>query len=531
METYCSFVQEVNKKLIFCEKCGKPLSGVINLVKAVQIQRRCSSLSTSKDCDCVVDMSMPDLYVRSLPINIGVGAGFVIPGGGPYLKSAWVTIRMLREFGRQESIEVWLLPWETIDENTRRVFSFFNAEFRTANSGFCLDETINAKKWKRDVWLAGWQLKVQAVLQSRFNQVIYLDADCYPIDHEAINRLIVNDNTFLHDIPESDSLLPESTLALFSVKNEPVDSGAFYVKKSQKWCEFVAALNGPENVKHVYGDLLWGDKDTWQLAMVLSGEKCNVIGPAIPAPNVSAIIHGAGFVHRTGCKFTDEPLKNTPQMKAVSLPGDALTERFLRSWPLMQMRVDRDFHLAEGPLELDEYRLRIHPLPKFAVDGGGHIGGFSRSLKNLRPDVNIIAIEPDKENASLFEQNVGVKPICCALGMKPGTKSLVPLNYGDTCYKTVEGGDITVFPLSVILDAAKWEQVDLLKLDIEGDELEVIVDLIQTDWIFNIKRIVGEYHTQELAFKLIKLLSVTHDCIFCFHSWQHGYFEATRNKT
>jgi FkbM family methyltransferase len=119
----------------------------------------------------------------------------------------------------------------------------------------------------------------------------------------------------------------------------------------------------------------------------------------------------------------------------------------------------------------DEVRERLRP-PLSVVDLGANIGLFAASLG---PDVSLIAVEADPNNAAVVEGMVAAN----------GLPWHVIHAYASTCEGTIHfatgryclskadpNGDVVetidVFPL--------FDGVDLLKMDIEGGEWEILDD-------------------------------------------------------
>lgn len=470
-----------------------------------------------------------------LPITLGSGRGIVIPGGGIYLRSAWVTIRMIREFGCELPIELWLLPWETVTDDEFYQLRLLDVKIRTATPGYCLDETIDGFAGL-SLWLAGWQLKVQAVCQSAFREVIFLDADCYPVDERWVRALAQSGSAFVGDILESDHLLTETACQVVGVeRGTPVDSGCFHVVKSAAWLQVVAAMNGPKYVRDTYR-LFFGDKDTWWIAHELTDTPYQIIGRGNRIGEMEGIYHAVGVVHRTGVKLTTGQPRNTPQRLTFSGPCEALVEKMLRSWPPLHVRGERDWELVQSVLELDEYHLLERSKLGVVIDCGGHIGAFSVAVTRLFPAARILAFEPSEENAAIFRINCPQAELyCTALGNSDGENVELWAVAGDTAYSTADripgseqtGESCAVSRLSGYL--REIPAVDLMKIDIEGDEYPVFEDLSETGQIRKVLRIVGEWHNFDRLAEMLSVLRSTHHITICVHYWDHGYFEAIRN--
>jgi len=109
---------------------------------------------------------------QSLPAYPGgfTGRGIVICGGGPqYFPPAWVNMRMLRHLGCTLPIELWHLGPDELSGSMRTL--------ATSLGGVtCVDAFEVARRQQARVG-GGWELKCYALLQSRFREVLLLDAD------------------------------------------------------------------------------------------------------------------------------------------------------------------------------------------------------------------------------------------------------------------------------------------------------------------------------------------------------------------
>jgi FkbM family methyltransferase len=150
------------------------------------------------------------------------------------------------------------------------------------------------------------------------------------------------------------------------------------------------------------------------------------------------------------------------------------------------------------------YYFRARRSDPFVVDGGSNIGMSVLFFKALYPDARILAFEPAEPAHRLLVANVegnrlaDVEVHRAALGRENGA---VPF-YEDpddpatfrmsTRRERIPGGETTVDQrrLSAFVD----EEVDLLKLDIEGAEDDVLDELIESGAIVHVDQLVAEYH-------------------------------------
>jgi FkbM family methyltransferase len=148
----------------------------------------------------------------------------------------------------------------------------------------------------------------------------------------------------------------------------------------------------------------------------------------------------------------------------------------------------------------EKYKFDTTTPKPFIIDGGANIGVGCRYWKFLYPQSEVIAFEPDENNFSLLQKNMtscsGFKAEKKALWSSHGTLKFNAVggeggHVADTNSTADEHGFIEVpaFRLRDLLD----RKVDLLKLDIEGGEMEVLRDC--KDSLRNVERIFVEHHS------------------------------------
>jgi FkbM family methyltransferase len=138
------------------------------------------------------------------------------------------------------------------------------------------------------------------------------------------------------------------------------------------------------------------------------------------------------------------------------------------------------------------------------VDCGANIGVSVLFFKARWPHARIIAYEPDLNAFRTLSRNIesnglqDVRASNVAVGSKDGTVAFYT-NVGDPgslCGSLVPswGGDSCRSVPMVRLSTHITEPVDLLKVDIEGAELDLLRDLIETGTIDLIREAIIEYH-------------------------------------
>lgn len=127
------------------------------------------------------------------------------------------------------------------------------------------------------------------------------------------------------------------------------------------------------------------------------------------------------------------------------------------------------------------------------IDGGANIGTHTLAFADAcGPSGRVIAVEASPEVAQILRRNVkenglgGVEQITAALGASAGTCRFSRLvteglqNVGMLC--VVEGGDdqSTIEVPVITIDSLRLQSLRLLKLDIEGQELEALKGATET---------------------------------------------------
>jgi hypothetical protein len=100
------------------------------------------------------------------------GRGIVLVAGGRYWPTAYVTIRAIRHVGCALPIQVWYLGEGEYDERYDRLLAPLGVQLVDADQARA---THGCRTW------GGWVTKTFAVIHSPFREVLYLDADSYPV--------------------------------------------------------------------------------------------------------------------------------------------------------------------------------------------------------------------------------------------------------------------------------------------------------------------------------------------------------------
>ncbi len=192
-----------------------------------------------------------------------------------------------------------------------------------------------------------------------------------------------------------------------------------------------------------------------------------------------------------------------------------------------QIMVNKEY-LGSGNM-LDD-----HPC---VVDVGANIGLFTLFIKSKWPGAKVHAFEPIPETFDVLQRNVDlydhhqvfVHPYGLGAAVEERTFYYYPRMTGSTTstpelkqhqrsYMDREAGKIItqhffktqmrkapVLPLSSFIEGEKIHTIDLLKIDVEGDELSVLQG-ISPDHYCRIKRMIVETHSSDLSIQVSNLL-------------------------
>jgi FkbM family methyltransferase len=142
----------------------------------------------------------------------------------------------------------------------------------------------------------------------------------------------------------------------------------------------------------------------------------------------------------------------------------------------------------------------------FIVDGGSNIGMSVLFFKALYPQARVLAFEPAQRAYDLLARNVeanGVQDVevhRAALGREDGEVLFFedpddPATFRMSTRSERIPGTASSVPQRRLSQLIR-EDVDLLKLDVEGAEDDVLTELVDSDGVSRIRQLVVEYHHQ-----------------------------------
>ena len=138
--------------------------------------------------------------------------------------------------------------------------------------------------------------------------------------------------------------------------------------------------------------------------------------------------------------------------------------------------------------------------PKTILDAGANIGTASRFFSNQFPEAKIIAIEPDSENYEILIKNTqNNKNIQCLKGGLWSSDTKLSIvnddewKYAIRVKEDALEGKINAFSIPGVMKMQGWDFIDILKLDIEGSEVEILSKHLEL-WVDKIGMLIIELH-------------------------------------
>lgn len=151
-----------------------------------------------------------------------------------------------------------------------------------------------------------------------------------------------------------------------------------------------------------------------------------------------------------------------------------------------------------------EYKFTVVKQPKIIIDAGANIGLASIYFSQMFPDAKIIALEPELSNFTLLLENVkkykNILPIQAALWSHNTKINICNSGHGEWGFMTYDKQvedikvehEVEAFSVDQLIDKFALDRIDILKIDIEGAELEVFNDTKL--WLEKVDSLIVELH-------------------------------------
>jgi FkbM family methyltransferase len=135
------------------------------------------------------------------------------------------------------------------------------------------------------------------------------------------------------------------------------------------------------------------------------------------------------------------------------------------------------------------------------VDAGANIGIETLRFRHFHPEARIVAIEPDSGNFAILSRNAGTDGKIellntglwshkCRLHIIPGASA--EGFRAEEVKADPQPGDVEAVSIPSIMESFGLDEIDILKLDIEGAEYQVFTAADVQSWIPRVKVLIFE---------------------------------------
>ena len=153
----------------------------------------------------------------------------------------------------------------------------------------------------------------------------------------------------------------------------------------------------------------------------------------------------------------------------------------------------------------NEYNFTLKDSPQVIIDAGANIGAASIYFAVKYPEARIISLEPEKSNFNILVKNSKkYKNICCLNKALWHTKEPLYIKNPEANKESFEVQSkslsqeiefIEGISINELMANFKINQIDILKIDIEGSEKEVFSH--NTEWLNKVGLIFIEFHDRK----------------------------------
>jgi hypothetical protein len=231
---------------------------------------------------------------RTVPQNSGSGRGVILCGGGKYWPGMVLAVRMLREVGSNLPVELWFRgDEEPVDA----------ADLEGLGPVELIDAKAHAQSRPGSVRiLRGWESKLYAIANTKFETVLYLDADAYAVADPSGFLDLVEEKGFVfwEDLPNTlHNVKWPNVFPMGESGVPPIQGGQLGICRPKVWPEIVLAHWMNQHSDFFYQHM-FGDQDTWRVAFAMSQTPIHNLGLA-PWKETAFVCPFFGsplFVHR-----------------------------------------------------------------------------------------------------------------------------------------------------------------------------------------------------------------------------------------
>jgi hypothetical protein len=191
------------------------------------------------------------------------GTGIIITAGGPFLPSAYVSVRLLRSLGVGLPIEIWHAGEDEVPAWARDAFEPWDVTLHDVMP-YCPNRTLEEMR--------GFPIKPAALMNSKLRHVIFMDADCFALrnpeflfetpEYYKHGAAFWPDNRF-HRMVDGEAIW--SLTGLEYQGHTEFDTGIILLDKERCWRE-LCLVQWMNNHSDFWYRHVLGDKDTFYLS-------------------------------------------------------------------------------------------------------------------------------------------------------------------------------------------------------------------------------------------------------------------------
>ena len=150
----------------------------------------------------------------------------------------------------------------------------------------------------------------------------------------------------------------------------------------------------------------------------------------------------------------------------------------------------------------------VHQDPRFMIDAGAYIGDTTAYFLSRFPNLHVTALEPNIENFPLAQINLApygdrVNLLNQALGARAGNVFFAGHSTGGSVQE--DGKPISMTTVPLLLSSIPGSKVDILKLDIEGEEFAVLGEEA-SEWLPRVGQVIVEIHGASIEPHILEVL-------------------------
>ena len=184
---------------------------------------------------------------------------------------------------------------------------------------------------------------------------------------------------------------------------------------------------------------------------------------------------------------------------------------------------DVDFPIFQNTFDKQEHFIPVNNFqPKLILDCGGNIGCAALYYAIQYPDAQIYSIEPEEVNFKILQYNTifydNIHALKSAVWDKETFIRVEDRGFGFAGYMTFETTEddpdaFKTVTIPKLLQDSGFEEIDLLKIDIEGAEKEVFGAADVDEWLPKVKVLTIELHDrmkEGCSYEFFKAVSKYH---------------------